>query len=638
MKNPSLQYTSGRTIVDKTKPNTELERNSELQEMQRSIDSLTAEQQHLNGATTLNWMHWLILVVSLFVTLTAWQISSNAVESRASRLFERQHTQIIELLSERLSKYEDALWGGVAASHMQDRPLSWREWQLYAATLGIGERYPGISGMGIIVPKSKADIAVFEQEMRQEEPGFKVRPSHNHHESLVISQIEPLSSNRPALGLDIAFEKNRREGAYQARDTGEAVITAPIVLVQDEQQTPGFLFLAPDYHQLEPNTLEERRSEFSHWVYAPFIMDELIKGVLQQNSRSIGIQISDNGEVLYTECCNGNNTDQALPEDHEEMVLSIYGRQWLVQAWPEPDFHEHTDSNQPLVILLGGLFIDSTFLFLFLLMTRSNRRLLELAESLATASKHLKIQSQELRQSNAELESFAYIASHDLKSPLRGIRDLTEFLEEDLLEASNEQTLGNEIDRNINRIRHQIDKMTQLVDGVLDYSAVGKRSYETEEVNVADLLNEISADLQLQPHQIQYECQMPSFITSQIHLKQVLENLIGNAVKYHPHPDVAVVTVDVQKHTHFYQFSVSDTGIGIDPKFHSRIFDVFQTLQTNPEVESSGVGLAIVKKIVDTHGGQISVESELGSGSVFTFTWPQHAKENRKPFNLKLAS
>lgn len=638
MNTPPLQPSRGPTVVNNAKHKTAKASRNDPFEMQHSLDTLSAEQKDLFGATTLNWMHWLILLVSLIVTLTAWQISSNSVKSKASQLFERQHNQVIDLLKERLSKYEDALWGGVAASHMVDRTLTHQEWQQYTETLSISERYPGISGMGLIVPKNSADVAVFEQQLRQIEPEFTVHPEHDHHDSLIITQIEPLSSNRPALGLDIAFESNRREGAYQARDTGKAVITGPVVLVQDEKKTPGFLFLAPDYHHSEPDTVSERRANFSHWVFAPFIMAELIKGVLEQDSRLIDIQISDNGEVLYSECCGTNESDYASPADAEKTILEIYGRQWLVEAWPKPDFHEQTDSNQPLVILLGGLFIDSIFLLLFLLMTRSNRRLLGLAKSLATASNNLNKQSQELRQSNAELESFAYIASHDLKSPLRGIRDLTEFLEEDLLEASNEQSLGSEIDRNLNRIRLQIDKMTQLVDGVLDYSAVGKRSVENENVDVQELLEEISIDLQLQPHQIQFDEPMPSFFTSRVHLKQVLENLISNAVKYHPEPNSALVTINVKSNDRFFEFSVSDTGIGIDPKFHQRIFEVFQTLKNNPEVESSGIGLAIVKKIVDTYGGHISVQSKLGSGATFVFTWPKSTKHSHTAVEIKQAS
>ena len=108
-----------------------------------------------------------------------------------------------------------------------------------------------------------------------------------------------------------------------------------------------------------------------------------------------------------------------------------------------------------------------------------------------------------------------------------------------------------------------------------------------------------------------------------VRFQQVLANLVGNALKYHHEPERATVTVSVDETDDFYVFSVSDDGPGIDPKFHERIFDVFQTLQTKDDVESTGIGLSIVKKAVESHGGRVTLLSDNGKGATFTFEWPK---------------
>jgi len=605
--------------------------------IKKSISSLETEQHQFHGITALNWFHWIILFGSLIVTLGAWYFSSSTIAAEVESRFERQHEQVVALLGERLGKYEDALWSGVAASQTVNRIFSRSEWKRYADTLDIGYRHPGISGIGLIVPKKTSEVDAYVRSIRQTVPNFNVHPSHEGDESLIISQIEPSEINSAALGLDVAFEVNRREGAYRSRDSGEAIITGPIVLVQDKKKTPGFLFYAPAYTSSGVSNTTDRQNTFSHWVYAPFIMSELIQGVLDKNSREIGIRITDNGEQLYSE---RSNEDELTPAElsAKQSKLDMYGRQWVVEAWPSESFYSHTESNQPMLILLGGLTIDAILLLTFLLMTRSNRRILSLAQDLATASDHLNTKSQELQQSNVELQSFACVASHDLKSPLVGIRYLTEILEEDLQLASVEPPISADISDNINRIRRQADRMSQLIDGILDYSSVGNGKSNIELVDVAELLVEIREDLQLSTEQIVCGNELPVLYTNQLPLKQVLENLISNAIKYHPHPETAVVNIIVEDLPGYHQFAVSDTGPGIDPQYHERIFNVFETLNTNQNIDSTGVGLAIVKKIVETHGGVIQVSSTLGNGSTFTFTWPKSAPGSYGAPDLKLAS
>lgn len=605
--------------------------------IKKSIRSLNNEQRRFHGATALNRFHWIILLASLLVTIGAWYVSSKTIADEVASRFERQHSQVTALLNERLRKYEDALLGGVAASATWNQTLVQSEWKRYAQALDIATRHPGISGIGIIVAKKPDEINAYERAIRRDVPDFKVYPLSSSEELFVITQIEPIEANRQALGLNVAFESNRREGANRSRDSGEAIITGPIILVQDEQKTPGFLFYAPVYKSNELNSATERRNAFSHWIYAPFIMSELIDGVLDESSREIGIRITDSGENLYSEWPVDN---EQTPEEigGSQTYLNMFGRLWLVEAWPLESFYSHTESNQPLLVLIGGLAIDAILLLMFWLMAKSNRRVTSLAEDLAIASEHLNTKTLELQKSNTELQNFACVVSHDLKSPLVGLTYLTEIVQEDLELASIKQPLATEVGQNLDRIRKLTNRMSQLIDGVLDYSAVGNGTAKVETVDLTELLNEVKEDLQLKNEQIAYKNNLPTLQTCPLPLKQVLENLVGNAVKYHTNPENAVVRISVEDYPSHLQFSVVDTGPGIDPKYHDRIFEVFETIESTRKMDSTGVGLAIVKKIVEKNGGAIQVASALGEGSTFSFSWPKNLPETTIEPDLKLAS
>jgi PAS domain S-box-containing protein len=224
--------------------------------------------------------------------------------------------------------------------------------------------------------------------------------------------------------------------------------------------------------------------------------------------------------------------------------------------------------------------------------------------------------TEQLRKSNQELEQFAYIASHDLKAPLRAISNLSEWIEEDLAEKLDEESKNN-----MDLLRGRVQRLENLINGLLAYSRVGKATSETESVNVATMLAEI-IDLLDVPHNFQMEIQgeMPTLVTEAIPLQQVFSNLISNAIK-HSDSNEGKIIISVEEQEDYYLFTVADNGKGIDPKFHDRIFTIFQTLEARDTKESTGIGLAIVKKVVENQGGTIEVQSQLGAGTTFRFTW-----------------
>jgi PAS domain S-box-containing protein len=223
-----------------------------------------------------------------------------------------------------------------------------------------------------------------------------------------------------------------------------------------------------------------------------------------------------------------------------------------------------------------------------------------------------------LEKTNKELDKFAYVVSHDLKAPLRAIGNLTGWIEEDA-----GHMLPGEVRNNFNIIKQRVIRMEALINGILAYSKAAKNSNPFEFIDTSALIKE-TIDLTgvAKTCSIEIASNLPVLFSDRIKLQQVFLNLIGNAVKFN-NAAVKKVSILFAEHQDHYVFTIADNGPGIDPRFHEKIFIIFQTIETRDEFESTGVGLAIVKKIVEELGGTIWIESLPEKGSQFHFTVPK---------------
>jgi signal transduction histidine kinase len=229
-----------------------------------------------------------------------------------------------------------------------------------------------------------------------------------------------------------------------------------------------------------------------------------------------------------------------------------------------------------------------------------------------------------LEQRNRELDQFAYVTSHDLKAPLRAIANLSEWIEEDLNDKLTEETR-----HQMNLLRGRVHRMTALIDGLLQYSRVGRLPSDVEWVSIETLLAEIIDSLAPPPQfAVEIAAGMPTFRTERLALQQVFANLLGNAFKHHHRAD-GRVQISSQDQGDSYEFAVSDDGPGIEPQFHEKVFGIFQTLEARDKTESTGIGLSLVKKIVEGKGGSIILDSQPGQGATFRFTWPKFTPEDQ---------
>jgi signal transduction histidine kinase len=241
----------------------------------------------------------------------------------------------------------------------------------------------------------------------------------------------------------------------------------------------------------------------------------------------------------------------------------------------------------------------------------------KLVEALNKMSGTLNRSFMELSRKNSELDQFAYVVSHDLKAPIRGISNIISWLEEDY---------GNNLDPGIHKhhmlIKGRIFRLESMINGMLEYARIGRIKRGKEPVGTSQLVDDLVHVLVPRDFEVSIDENLPVIETEKILLEQVFSNLLSNAVKYND-KSPGRIEIRVADREEMVEFSVIDNGLGIDKSYFDKIFVIFQTLQERDAFESTGVGLAIVAKIIEEHKGKITVESQLGQGSKFTFTWPK---------------
>jgi signal transduction histidine kinase len=245
-------------------------------------------------------------------------------------------------------------------------------------------------------------------------------------------------------------------------------------------------------------------------------------------------------------------------------------------------------------------------------------RMVETGHRLTGANESLESANQDLERSNADLEQFAYVASHDLSSPLRSVSSFSR-----MLSKRHAGRLDPEADRWIGFIEDGVDRMQRIIDDLLRYSRVDQTELRAGPVDLAEVMAEVETALapELEKRGAQVTTgALPTVMAERTHLSQVLQNLVVNATTYVAPGVVPRVHVSAKREGEMCRVSVTDNGIGVEPEHMERIFKMFQRLHDERDHPGSGIGLAISKKIVERHGGRMDVEAHPGGGSTFSFT------------------
>ncbi|MBD2858933.1 CHASE domain-containing protein [Spongiibacter sp. KMU-158] len=590
-----------------------------------STQDLLSSQEKLERAGRMHFVHWLVLVLSLFLTVGIWQYSKNQLSEKTEIRFSRESDHVVDLIVERLQKYEDALWSGAALIRANGGDIDFPEWQAFAEALNLEEKYKGINGIGVIHAVQREKLAAYLDWQRQSRPDYGIHHQHAHDLLLPISYIIPVGDNAAAVGLDVAYEKNRLEAAIKARDSRQAQITGPIVLVQDAENMPGFLFYVPFY--------DPEDGHFRGLVYAPFVVDKLMQGTLEKARRQVEIRLKDGAEVLYDEV-------RQHPRSADAKIFSntyekwIYGRLWTIEIQSTPAFYNATSNNQPELILVGGIVIDILLLTIFLVMSRANKNSVSFGKRMARSyirrSEDLEKAVNQLESKNRELEQFTYITSHDLQEPLQTIRSFIVILKREY---------GEQLDAKGRQMMDFVDqssvRMQSQVKGLLDYGRIGHKK-NIELIDLNDSLRAVQQDMAdtfTRRHVTLTVGELPTLWGVEKDLRLMFQNLISNAIKF-TDPDVSP-KIDITSETKdgHYKFSVCDNGIGIPEDCREKVFGVFKRLHSREKYPGTGIGLAQVKKIVELHSGQIWIDSNEQGGSCFIFTLTDLRDEQQNDFD-----
>ncbi len=423
--------------------------------------------------------------------------------------------------------------------------------------------------------------------------------------SYTVRRLMPFLGNEKLLGLNIDFDGDHRDALRIAEESDITTITPPIRIVQGYDAFVTYNPLYIDDH-------------FDGFIVGIHNLEDFTRNAFPASFHELfNIRITDTGK---------NKVYDSLDHSFEKnwassTIATLFNEQWEITLWPKKAFLEQRDSNfTTIIILLSGILFSLLIGFstyTALISSYRSRLLYKRTISLEDARKERERLIARLSNSNEELESFAYIASHDLKSPLRAINNISQWLEEDLADI-NDTSKGH-----LALLRSRIKRMENFLDDLLSYSRAGRNIENTEIISADHLANDVVQLLNVpEGFKVEVSDNLKSINIPRMPLEQVFHNLISNALKHHDKEEDTIV-IEGRDIGGFYEFSISDSGAGIPEEFHDKIFDMFKTLRPRDEIEGSGIGLALVKKILTNFGGSIRLESEVNKGTTFIFTWPK---------------
>ena len=576
----------------------------------------------------------------LLVTLLA--LTAIATYATAARLHDRERDQLTEdaqetaaAIDRRMNDYGQILRGAAGLYNASDH-VSYRDFHNYFADQDVVRRFPGVQVIGFASYVPVDGLAEHARRVDRETarsgldyPRFAAhpKPAPGASEVLVIDHLEPPPGNSAAFGLDFLSEANRRRAALLARRTGEPAATAPISLVQARGTSLGIDLMVPVYGG--PPSLTGAPRQWAGVVYAAFRIDNLLRGVLGASADGAQLEVYDLGpEATVPEGAPIGATATAFDLRAERMqstrdddrtrvrTLGVAGRRWAIVYSRARSTLSSGERAVPWVIAVAGVLVSLLAAALLRAQATSRRRAVRLAEAMTV---ELRDREAQLRASNEELEHFAYLASHDLQEPLRTITSYVGLLE---------NRVGDQLDDRarswLGFVSDGAGRMSQLIADLLEYSRTGRARGDTEVVDLDDAWDLAVANLQ---HAIAdagatvERDALPTVRARPREMTSMLQNLIGNGLKYRRDGVPPAVRATARRDGDGrWEVAISDNGIGIEPRFHDRVFGLFQRLHTSEEYPGTGMGLAIVKKIIESNGGSVRVESSVGEGSTFYVT------------------
>lgn len=711
-----------------------------------SAKDIGIEDKHGLWRYVLKPAPWIVLLISLSISVFASFVTWRSNEAKIESDFDRQVDDLSTAIEDRMRAYASVLHGAQGLYNASVNGVTREEFRRYDQALDLSELYPGIQGLGFAELVPKQQLSQFENSIKAEGfPEFEVSPRFDREIYTAIKFIEPFDwRNKRAFGYDMYSNEVRKQAMDLAWQTGETALSGPVVLLQETSEGTQYGFLMylgfyghGDKEEIDPADLEG-------WVYAAFRVDDLMRGLFGDSVHEIMFELRDVGASENLPFHQSNPVNPVSPRYSATRDLFIGGRDWRLIIKSLPNFEEQEGSRLSMAILIAGL-VESISLFLLALayvatrdqfrrntqlitelgasdnrsraflnsmssallacdhdgeIVEANKRVSELIgysrdeligmnvdellprtlqgdhrskrkeyarnpRELAMArdadvelrcqdgkqlpveiglnpveidgqllvianivdisrQKSEKLEREalldELSQKNSEMEQFVYSVSHDLKSPLVSIRGFNALLQRQLGPHAN--------DRQIHwfaRISENLDSMETLLTDLLELSRIIHKGLETNQISISKLLKslllELADTLENVGAEVESYVKAEHIVAQQRLLGQAIINLVNNAIQYRSSDRPLKICVRSYYEGDWVVIQVTDNGIGIDERYQDKVFKLFERL--DPEhSKGNGIGLAIVKSVVDKHGGKVLLNSKEGEGSSFSLYFP----------------
>lgn len=591
---------------------------------------------------------WIILALSALITLIAWHISSNSVARVAQNRFQFKIEDIRVAIEKRMKEQEVSLWSGVGLFDASDK-VTRSEWKRFVASMQLSKFLPGLQGYGyaeFVAPEKRQ--ALVEAVRSEGFADFDIKPDGERELYSAIIYLEPFSGrNLRAFGYDMWSEPTRRKAMMRARDTGEAAVSGMVTLVQEtsDDVQRGFLMYLPVYrHGLPTKTPEERRAAIKGYVYSPFRIKDLMNGIIGKGDKEIGFRIFDGeaddpSRLLYDSAGSyGSNGRQERRGLSDRTRITIGGRAWTIVFRSREDFIPAAEASQPLFVAVGGILIDILLFLTISSLSNQRRRALEMATNMTSELRSAKERAEnaagvevvlrtaaqeanaKLQEANAGLMKFTSIIAHDLRAPLKRIEAFIEILREDHKSKFDHE--GKDI---LERIERGSSRMRLLLDSMHDYSKYNSVSIKGKIAHIDDVVSHAIENLGKElidaTVNVDLDCDCAVHGDPAL-LENVMQNLFSNSVKFCAE-EMPVISVSARLlNSGYLEIEVTDNGIGIEPRYAEKIFEMFTRLHNDDEYEGVGIGLAVCRKIIRDHGGEIKIDSNFSGGTRVIITLP----------------
>ena len=561
-----------------------------------------------------------VTLALLVLTSAAALATSRSIDRREDQLLEERARVAAATIDRRIATYVEKLRGtrGLFAAAEDGVPRP-REYDTFLRSQNLARRFPELQSLTFIQEVRRRERrAVLRRLQREtaasglpypqldgfEPPGVRERYG-------IITYVYPVARNRDAVGIDLLGDPVRRGAIDRARDSARAVSPAPVRLVQAPDALSVVLY-QPIYAGVDQSPRPEDRSRrFIGTVGTGIRLRDLMRGTAADGDDDL--RVYDLGypggrtlrRLIHTTRPEYTSTERTS----RDLQLAVAGRRWLLTYSSEGPLVGDLERAVPVLIAVLGALVSLLAGAVVASATSGRRRALaDLEES-----------RNELARSNEELERFAFLASHDLQQPLRTVSGFLELLVrqkgDDLDERGHQY-----VDMALRGTR----QMSSLIDDLLTYSRVSRDDRPLEPVALDEAWDAAVDQLQAMIAEADAEVTrgtLPVVDGDPGQMTQLFANLISNAVRYRGDTN-PTIRAEAERANGEWVVAVQDNGIGIDPRDQQTIFEMFRRLHSNDEIEGTGVGLALVKRIAERSGGDVAVESEPGRGSRFLLRLP----------------